>query len=116
MTRHAGMGRKALGGAVYTGAAQALTVLFTMLSTIVVARILSPSDYGVIAMAAPITNFIMLFQNLGLAQAVIQARTVSPAQLNGLFWVNIAASGVIAITFLLISPLVGWFYGDARAG
>lgn len=110
------MGRKALGGAVYTAAAQALTVIFTMLSTIVVARILSPSDYGVIAMAAPVTNFILLFQNLGLSQAVIQSRSVSASQLNGLFWVNIGASGVIAIVFVAISPLVGWFYGDVRAG
>ena len=89
MTTNVGMGRKALGGAVYTGAAQAVTVALSILSTIVVARILSPSDYGVIAMAAPVTNFILLFQNLGLGQAVIQSRTISAQQLNGLFWVNV---------------------------
>jgi PST family polysaccharide transporter len=116
MTTHVGMGRKALGGALYTGAAQALTVVLSILSTIVVARILSPGDYGVIAMAAPITNFILLFQNLGLGQAVIQSKAISSQQLTGLFWINIAASGVIAVVLLLISPIVGWFYDDARAG
>jgi PST family polysaccharide transporter len=116
MTTNVGMGRKALGGAAYTGAAQAVTVTLSILSTIVVARILSPSDYGVIAMAAPVTNFILLFQNLGLGQAVIQSRTISAQQLNGLFWVNVGASFAIAILFVAISPLVGWFYGDPRAG
>ena len=110
------LGGKAATGAFHLGLAQAVKIATTFVSTIIVARILTPGDYGVIAMAAPVTAFILLFQNLGLNQAVVQAREVSPEQLNALFWVNIFASIAIAGLLVLISPVAAWFYGDVRAG
>ena len=109
-------GGRAAAAALQLGLAQAVKVALGFVSTIIVARILTPSDYGVIAMAAPVTAFIVLFQNLGLNHAVIQAREISPEQLNALFWVNILASIVIAALLLLISPVATWFYQDVRAG
>lgn len=108
------MGKTAAHGAAYVGAAQGLRVVLTILSTMVVARILSPSDYGVIAMSSPIAAFLLLFQNLGLSQAAIQARALTSEQSNALFWVNMAASLGITIILLAISPFVAWFYDDPR--
>jgi PST family polysaccharide transporter len=68
------------------------------------------------AMVAPVTAFILLFQDLGLSQAVVQARVLSPGSLNALFWINIAASVVIAALLLVIAPLAAAFYGDHRVG
>ncbi|CDO34531.1 lipopolysaccharide biosynthesis protein [Novosphingobium sp. KN65.2] len=101
-------------GAAYSGIAQGLKVLLSMASVIVVARLLAPSEFGVIAMTTPITGFILIFQNLGLNQAVVQARTINEEQTNALFFYNLAASAAIALIFLAISPLVGLFYGDPR--
>ncbi|EHJ58161.1 lipopolysaccharide biosynthesis protein [Novosphingobium pentaromativorans] len=101
-------------GAAYSGLAQGLKILLSMASVIVVARLLAPTDFGVIAMTTPITGFILIFQNLGLNQAVVQARTISEEQTNALFFYNLAASAAIALIFLAISPLVGLFYGDPR--
>jgi len=67
-------------------------------------------------MASPITGFILIFQNLGLNQAAVQSKTITPAQTNALFWVNIAASAIVSLVFLVTSPLVGLFYGDIRPG
>jgi len=110
------MGRTALGGAFYVGAAQGVRVLLTIVSTVIVARILAPSDYGVVAMVAPVTAFLLLFQNLGLSHAAIQARTLSHDQSNALFWLNMAASGAIMLALLALSPVVAWFYDDPRPG
>lgn len=110
------LGGKAATGALHLGLAQTVKIVTVVVSTIIVARILTPGDYGVIAMAAPVTAFVLLFQNLGLNHAVVQARTISPEQLNGLFWVNIFASIAIAAVLILLSPLAAWFYEDVRAG
>jgi len=108
------LGQVAGRGVVLLGMSQAAQVACTMLSTIIVARLLSPSDYGVIAMTAPIAGFILIFQNLGLNQAVVQSKTITAEQTNALFWYNMAASAAIGAVFIALSPLVGWFYDDNR--
>ena len=108
------LGKTVARGAAYSGTAQGLKVLISMALMVVVARILTPSDYGVIAMTAPISGFILIFQNLGLNQALIQSREISDEQVNALFFYNLAASAAVAIVFVMLSPLVGMFYGDPR--
>lgn len=109
------MGRTAAAGAFHIGVSQGLRVVLTTASTIIVARILVPSDYGIMAMVAPITSFLLLFQNLGLSHAAVQAQTLSSEQSTALFWVNMTASVVLAGLLLVLAPLVGWFYGEPRA-
>lgn len=109
-------GRSAAGGAAWLGMAQAVRLGLTVLSTAIIARILTPGDYGVLAMVGPILALIMMFQDLGLSTAAIQARSLTAEQSSGLFWLNMLASGGLAVFLLLLSPAIGWFYGDARAG
>lgn len=108
------LGHTAARGAVYSGMAQILKILILVASTIAAARILPPADFGVIAMTEPITGFIIIFQNLGLNEALVQARHLTKDHINTMFFYNIAASVGIALVLLLIAPLVGLFYGDVR--
>jgi PST family polysaccharide transporter len=110
------LGGTAMRGAVISGVSQGIKVLVGLASIVFVARLISPAEYGIIAMVAPVTAFVLLFQNLGLNQAVVQARTLTPQQTNALFWVNMAASAAVALVLVAISPLVAWFYGDPRPG
>ncbi len=110
------MGRAATQAMMAMGCTQIARVFLTLVSTVVVARILKPADYGVIAMVAPVTSFVLMFQDLGLSSATVQARSISFEQSNSLFWRNMAASGVIGAVLILISPPIAGFYGDARAG
>ena len=110
------LGKQAARGAALLGVSQGVRIACSFLSTIVLARLLLPGDFGVVAMVAPITGFILIFQDLGLNQAVVQSRSVSDGQVNALFWWNVVASCVIAVAFVAISPLVSLFYGDNRAG
>jgi len=116
MNSDKGVGRKAVVGTLYIGVSQAVKVLVTILSTVVVARLLNPVDFGIVAMVAPITGFILIFQNLGLNQAVVQSRTMTDTQTDALFWINIGASIAIGVVFILLAPFVAAFYGDPRPG
>jgi len=109
-------GKTAAGGAAWLGSAQIVRVGLTILSTAVIARILTPGDYGVLAMVGPILALIMMFQDLGLGTAAIQSKTISSQQSNALFWLNMLASAALATLLVLLSPAIGWFYGDVRAG
>lgn len=111
-----GLGQKAVSSAVYLGATQAARMVLTILSTIVIARLLLPADYGLIAMVSPVVNLVLIFQELGLSAATIQKQRISTEQSNALFWINLITSATIALLLVALAPVVAWFYGDVRAG
>lgn len=110
------IGRAATRGAAHVGGAHFFRIVLLLLSTILIARILTPEDFGVIAMAAPVTAFILMFQDLGLSHATIQAKSITSRQSDLLFWINLAVSGLLALLLLVSSPFVALFYGEPRAG
>lgn len=114
--QHANLGNAAARGATLLGLSQAVKILTMLASTVVVVRLLTPTDYGVIAMVAPVASFILIFQSLGLGQAVVQRPDLSHDQINAVFWFNVAASVAIALFFVALGPLVAWFYDDVRPG
>ena len=57
--------------------------------TILMARLLAPSDYGQMAMVVSIYGFVLALRDLGLSMAVVQRKTITEEQLTGLFWVNV---------------------------
>ena len=106
-------GRSVRGGAV-TMAAQGMTFFLGMASTVVLARLLTPQDFGLIAMVTAVTGFLMMFKNMGLSMATVQKAEVNHGQISTLFWINVILSiGVMLVTAAL-APVIAWFYGEPR--
>ncbi|KIQ69280.1 lipopolysaccharide biosynthesis protein [Wenxinia marina] len=103
-------------GLFSTGMAQAIRIVLQMVSVIVLSRLLSPDDFGLVAMTTPIIVFMGFFQNLGLTQATVQRERIGHDEVNFLFWINIAASVAVALIVILISPLAAAFYAEPRIG
>jgi O-antigen/teichoic acid export membrane protein len=101
-------------GGVVTVAGQSANFLLQMGATVVLARLLMPRDFGLIAMVTAVTGFIGLFKDLGLSAATIQRAKVTHAQVSFLFWVNVMLSVAVAVTVAAIAPLVAWFYSEPR--
>ena len=106
--------QRSINGGMITLLAQGGKFLLGLLSLAVLARLLTPRDYGLVAMVAPITGFIGLFKDLGLSMATVQKDHITHDQVNTLFWINVALSLVLAAICAAISPLAGMFYGDRR--
>jgi polysaccharide transporter, PST family len=83
---------QAASGAMLTGIGQAYHVALSFLSGILMARLLSPDDFGLVAMVLSCVAFITLIQDLGLNQATIQRERISRAQSSALFWLLAALS------------------------
>lgn len=113
----AGSVRRAAGrGALATGIAQLIRFGTQLLSLVILSRLLTPQDFGVIAMAAPVFGFLLVLQDLGLTQATVQTPAIQHGQLSYLFWINALFSVALAAVLVAVSPLVARFYGDARLG
>src|SRR3954470_12505527 len=96
--------RSARGGAV-TFAAQACKFGLSTLSAIVLARLLTPQDYGLIGMVAIIVGFLGMFQYMGLSTATMKWSELTHDQVTSLFWMNIALSAAIALLTIAAAPL-----------
>ena len=103
-------GRSVRGGAV-TLAAQALKFVLQMGSTMVLARLLTPDDFGLIAMVVVVTGFAAMFKDAGLSMATVQREHITHEQISTLFWINVALSVVIMIVVAALAPAISWFYG-----
>ncbi|MFM7448353.1 MAG: lipopolysaccharide biosynthesis protein, partial [Leptolyngbyaceae cyanobacterium] len=97
-----------------TISAQALKFVISMGSTVVLARLLTPEDFGLIGMVTVIIGFVELLKDLGLAEATIQQEQINQRQISTLFWINLAISCGVALTVALLSPLIAWFYHEPR--
>lgn len=112
--RHLDMARHIASGVFSAGMLQIVMVLCQFGSVIVLSRLLSPSEFGLMAMASPVFGFVTLFQDLGLSQATIQKPTLSHAEVNVFFWINVAIGAVLMVFIMAVSPLVGRYYGEPR--
>lgn len=84
----------------------------SLFSTIILARLLAPADFGLVAMAAVVIGFIELFQDLGTATAAIQRKDPSQALLASMFWLNAGFGLAATLVLYLASPLAGAFYRE----
>ena len=83
-------------------------------STVVLARLLTPQDFGLIAMVIAITSFAMILKDMGLSMATVQKADINHSQISTLFWINVAVGILIAAVVVALAPVVAWFYGEPR--
>jgi PST family polysaccharide transporter len=106
-------GRTLRGGAVNM-ASQIISLVMQVGSLAVLARLLMPSDYGLLAMASTATAFAAIFTNLGLTTPTIQRGTISHEQVCTLFYINLIGGGVIFLLSCAAAPLFAYVFNDRR--
>lgn len=106
------LGGLAARGAIVSLSGQAGRIGIQLLGIAVLARLLSPSDYGVVAMVMVFVSLGELFRDFGLSAAAVQSPTLSVHQRNNLFWANTAIGGVLMLLGLASAPLVAQFFSE----
>jgi polysaccharide transporter, PST family len=106
--------RRSVQGGAATFGAQALKFFIRFGSAVVVARFLSPAEFGLVAMVSPILGFVSTLNDLGFGQAIIRAPEITARQISALFWRNLLLSIGLAAGLSLVAPLVGRLYHEPR--
>ncbi|AFY81401.1 MOP flippase family protein [Oscillatoria acuminata] len=83
-------------------------------TTAILARLLSPSDFGLLGMASIVIGFVGLFMDLGTSAAVIQKKNISDSFLYSVFWMNVGFGFLAMLTLFSLSPLVASFYKEPK--
>ena len=105
------VGAQSARGAAWTLSSKWGLQFFRIGSIVVLARLLTPDDYGLLAMVWPITGFLATAGALGLSEAVIQRPRVTHDQASTLFWINAGMGVLLTAAVALSAPLVAAFYG-----
>ena len=108
------LGNRAARGGALTLTAQVCKFLISTAATIVLARLLTPEDYGLIGMVAILIGFLGMFQYMGLPTATIKWTELDHQLVSELFWINVALSTGITILTIGSAPLLAWFYHEPR--
>lgn len=97
-------------GAAVTISTQGLRFVIQTGSTMILARLLSPADFGLIAMVVALTGFADLMIGFGLSAATVQRARVTDDQISVLFWVNALLGVIVAVIVAVLSPVIAAFY------
>src|SRR5581483_2280037 len=101
------------GGAARLGA-QVANFVVRVGSLTILARLLSPKDFGLVGMVTAFTAVLSLFRDFGLSSAAVQRPTVTDEQVSTLFWINMAVGVLLGLLGTAIAPLVAHFYHEPR--
>ncbi len=98
--------------AVFSG--RGILLVIETIGTMILARLLFPADYGLIAMVAVVVNFVIIFRDMGLSSATIWAENISQQIITNMFWISILIGIILTIIVAALAPVIAWFYREPR--
>jgi PST family polysaccharide transporter len=106
--------RRSLRGGAISMVAQGVNVIVQLTSTIILARILVPEDFGLVAMVSAVIGFATIFVDLGTRDAVTQRGSIDEGEVSALFWITCGVGLALTGLTVLFAPLLARFYDDPR--
>lgn len=103
-----------LNNAKWVALSQSIKIILQIISLTVLARLLSPKEYGLMSMAIVVTNFALIVRDLGTTAAIVQRKELNLAIKSTVFWLNIIMGVVICVLIMAFSPVIAsLFKSDA---
>jgi O-antigen/teichoic acid export membrane protein len=99
-----------LKGFAWEAFAKTMAQALSWLSTLFVARLLAPSDYGIMAVASAFTVFLNLVVEMGLSQGLINRKEVTREEQDAVFYLSLAVSSSLYLILFFLSPAIARFY------
>ena len=101
-------------GALLTVSMRWTDRLIGFVSTLILARLLAPADFGIIAMASLVVGLVDVLLALGVNVALIQNRNATTAHYHTAWTLRLAQSAVAALVVLLVAPRAALYFNDPR--
>ena len=108
------LGRLALRGGTVSVAMQYGNGVLQLVGSIVLARLLVPEDFGLVAIVTVLTSFAPLLVDLGLGDATTQRSKITRSQVSCLFWLSSGIGLAVAVVVAACCPLIAWVFREPR--
>lgn len=108
------IGSRTMQGSITTVASQMLRLGLQLLGSMVLARLLAPEDFGLVAMAAVVVGFASVLAEAGLASATVQSKELNHNTVNALFYIQVGVSLGLMALIMSAAPLIAMGFNDTR--
>lgn len=112
MTAGTTLKRQVISGVSWVALANVAAQILQFIITLVLARLVAPDEFGLVAMIAVFIGFAELFSELGFGLALVQRKTIEERHLSSIFWLNIATGIALTGILTVCSPLIAGFYNE----
>jgi O-antigen/teichoic acid export membrane protein len=102
--------KKSLRSGLITFGAQPIKLAIGIGSTALLARLLTPADFGLLAMVSPLLLFADSLTNLGLETATIKQEKLDHPLMSAVFWLSLRINTLVIALMVLMAPVVAWFF------
>jgi PST family polysaccharide transporter len=113
-TLQANLNRRSLQSSLITFGSQPIKLLMGVGSTLILARLLNPADFGLVAMALPWFALLESVNSLGLGTATMQREHLEHEQASTIFWLSLGINTLLLTCVLLSAPVFAQFYQESR--
>lgn len=114
--KSARLDRQVAAGVAWTASAKWLTQLLSWASTIVVARLLSPADYGIVAMALVMVGVVQLLSEFGIGAAIVQSQKMSDDVAARIGGFAVILGFTLSLLLWVLSTPIASLFADPRVG
>ncbi|MGD9496673.1 MAG: lipopolysaccharide biosynthesis protein [Armatimonadota bacterium] len=108
------IGARARSAAGWQLLSNGINTALQMVTSIVLARLLMPADFGIVAMASMVTGLAAVFQDLGLGQALVQRQEITRAHTRSAFWGTLVMGLALWGAVFLAAPYVSRYFHEPR--
>jgi O-antigen/teichoic acid export membrane protein len=102
--------RRSIVGVAQVMSGRLFQVALNFASIVVLARILSPADFGIIATVSAFIALLIVFRDAGLTMAAVRAAELTAQQSTNMFWMTLALSAMVALGVATTAPLISQLY------
>lgn len=106
--------RRSVRGTLVSLASRVANQLVGIVSLVFLARMLTPADFGLVAMITAVIGLAGILQDMGFSAATIRAKTINHHQISNLFWINLLAGSAMTLLVTLASPIMAIFYNEPK--
>ena len=110
----AGVGRAALRAGLVSVASGYGSAVLQIIAAVALARLLTPDDFGVVAIVTALTTFAPFLIDFGLTDATVQRAKITQQQASAIFWISCALGLAVAASLAGLSPLIASLYHEPR--
>lgn len=103
-----------LSGVFYTAIARYSGIIISLIVMAILARLLSPDDFGIVAIATVFINFFSIFTNIGISSAIVQNKELSLQDINNIYMFTIWIGVILSVLFFLSASFIADYYKDNR--
>lgn len=103
--------QKTIGGVKWSGISQFMRMGTQAITSVILARLLLPEDFGLLGMALVFTGLVAIFNDMGIGSALVHKQDLNQKNLSSIFWFNLLIGALAMLIIILAAPLIASFYG-----